>query len=64
MSTHAHRIEHARRIYAAALGTAAEESARRNLELVIADARPEARTPPDWCCGARCRHCEAWEGCK
>lgn len=58
MSTHARRIELARRIYAAALNTPAEEAARRNLELIIRDSRTTAAIevgPADWCRGAVCK---------
>lgn len=58
MSKHADRIEHARRIYVAALGTPSEAAARKNLELVIRETGTSAAIevgPADWCRGAVCK---------
>lgn len=67
MSISAHRIESARRLYAAALNTPAEAAAKANLERIIRESGTTAAVeigPPDWCCGARCRHCEHGAVCK
>lgn len=57
MSNHAYRIECARRLYVAAIGSAHEESMRRSLEQEIADARPKPEPRPDWCCASGCQGC-------
>lgn len=67
MSNQATRIELARRLYAASLGTPSEPDAKANLERVIAESGTTAAVevgPADWCCGARCRHCTEWAVCK
>lgn len=58
MSTAAHEINEALKLYRVAQGTEHEEAAYAELNAVIARVKLQDRA--EQCCGGRCRFCPVW----